>query len=163
MATIKDSKVDAIDLNFVELEQAARVFDKEDLSFFYCDILNDKISSRKYDVIVLAASIQYFPDTEFLLYKLMESLEKDGEIHSIDSHFYTQKTVLEARQRTVDYYSKIGFSPMKSYYFHPTFEQLNGFSYCILNRFPGYRIISLFQPKSYLYFPWIKVVRQERS
>jgi len=161
LAGINNSKVDSIDINSAELEQAARVFNKENLTFYYRDISKDIITDSSYDIILLAASVQYFPSLPELLGNLLPLLKNKGEIHIIDSPFYTKNTLENARQRSYEYYAGKGFSAMADYYFHHSMNDLKGYNYSYLNRFPGYRFVSLLNPKSYLYFPWIKICQQK--
>ena len=70
LSKIPGSSVAGIDINKTELDQAKRVFDHiENVEFFYGGIDNESIRNEKFDAIIFAASIQYFPSlmTSFLL------------------------------------------------------------------------------------------------
>ncbi|MCF6306769.1 MAG: methyltransferase domain-containing protein [Flavobacteriaceae bacterium] len=119
LAIIEKTTVDAIDINTEELEQAARVFNKENLSFIYVDIFESLPAFKnKYDIITLNASIQYFDNLEKLLKTLKSFLKPNGEIHILDSPFYQDSEIEAAKKRTKDYYKKLGASGMDTYYFH---------------------------------------------
>jgi len=119
LAFINNTKVDAIDINIEELEQAARVFNNDNLSFIYADIFESLSPFKvKYDIITLNASIQYFDDLDKLLLTLKSFLKPNGEIHILDSPFYKDSEIEAAKKRTKDYYKKLGALDMYKYYFH---------------------------------------------
>lgn len=123
--------VSAVDLNITELEQAERVFGSSDrLQWVYANIMEDDIPHAPFDIIILAASCQYFPDISLLKEKLIPLLKENGEIHLFDSIFYTIAEQQQARQRSTDYYAALGFPEMSKYYFHHSIEDLSkaGFS-----------------------------------
>lgn len=112
-----------VDVNQFELDQGARLFARENLQFYYAHLpgLSPEAlgSLGRFDVIVLAASVQYFSNLGELVSKLKFMLHQDGEIHMIDSNFYKDDSaVLAAKQRTVDYYTNIGVPEMAAYYHH---------------------------------------------
>lgn len=115
-----------IDLNITELKQAERTFGcKERLSWVYVDISNDKLPlSSQYDIIIFAASSQYFPDIERLTKCLSVLLSQHGEIHFIDSAFYDDNELPLAKQRTAMYYQKLGAPEMSKYYFHHSKKEM---------------------------------------
>ena len=128
-ATLRSSKVKAFDINIPELIQANRIFQRENLQFVFADIF--KLDHNKYnprfDIIVLNASVQYFPNIMNLIYKLKLFLANNGEIHIIDSPFYKRQDIKSAKQRTLDYYKKLGFEEMAKYYFHHNKDELKDF------------------------------------
>lgn len=118
-----------LDVNEHELEQGNRIFQQENLEFIYADIfkLESNVLEDKFDLIVLNASIQYFPDLPALFLTLKTFLKPFGEIHILDSPFYKKPDLLKAKQRTVNYYTELGFPEMANYYFHHGLENLNDF------------------------------------
>jgi ubiquinone/menaquinone biosynthesis C-methylase UbiE len=133
LAGIKDAHVFAVDVNEVELEQAKRVFKKSNLQFFEGDFGNQYFVELKFDVIVFAASIQYFSPLQNTLVEMLKYLAQDGEIHLIDTNFYTQQTLGGAKQRTHDYYQKIGYPQLAAHYFHHRLDKLTGFNHKVLS------------------------------
>ncbi len=128
LITINNNSVVGIDINVTELEQAARVFKKENLQFVYGDIFKiDEVFKNKFDIIVLNASIQYFENFNALITKLKTFLNPKGEIHIIDSPFYNDRELSNAKKRTEDYYGQLGFPEMAKYYFHHSIENLKDF------------------------------------
>lgn len=153
----------AADLNKLELEQGARLFGRENLHFFYADIAERRYYPGMaglpfrdtFHVIVLAASVQYFPDLGALLAALKDLLRTGGEIHLLDTHFYPNEPArAAARERTRQYYAGIGLTGMADYYHHhmwPEARQLGGED---LNRGLGVRFL---QKTGWLSpFPWIR-------
>lgn len=119
IASTVDAEVHGIDINPNELEQAARVFQRKNLTFFYADIFKAKTQfSQKYDLITLNACVQYFKDILQLLDLLKTFLTINGEIHIIDSPFYDAPQNQAAKKRTQEYYQQIGVPEMTNYYFH---------------------------------------------
>src|SRR5262249_40443786 len=128
LTQINNSTVTALDLNGYELEQGARVFaENERLKMVYGDVFNLN-TDEKFDVITLAASVQYFEDIKKLVTKLLQLLNKDGEVHIVDSNFYGNDELEDAKRRSADYYANLGVSEMSANYFHHTFDELKEFS-----------------------------------
>jgi ubiquinone/menaquinone biosynthesis C-methylase UbiE len=160
LAGIHKSKVSGIDINKTELEQARRVFGaNKSLTFLYGPLEDIFPEDRIFDVIVLAAAIQYFENLPTLLNKLQQKLSKQGEIHIIDSPFYNKEDQVSARERTALYYSKLGFKEMSGYYHHHTFESLIPYQPQYLYR--GKKIQLLIKKVFFsVYdspFPWIRI------
>jgi SAM-dependent methyltransferase len=121
-----------VDVNLTELKQAARVFRRSNLRFACADIFSCG-QLGPFDAIVAAASIQYFPDLRALLRALLELKTVDGLIYLLDSHLYRDETEAEAaKQRSIDYYRKLGFDAFSSNYNAHTWDALDGFSYRVL-------------------------------
>lgn len=152
-------QVYALDLNSIELEQGARVFGSNpNLNFQYGNIFETNYPDLDFDIVLLASSVQYFPDIRKLLIRLLELLSANGEIHIIDSPFYRSQDVSAACERSKKYYQEIGFPEMASYYFHHSIADLNKFKFKIL-----YNLNSMFQRigkiliKHQSPFPWIRI------
>ena len=117
-----------VDVNLHELEQAARVFKKPNLSFINGNVFEIKQFVGAFDIIVINAAIQYFPDVQKLLTVLELYLKSNGEIHIIDSPFYTTNfEVRKAKQRTQEYYSKLGVPGMANHYHHQHVKNMSRF------------------------------------
>lgn len=117
-----------LDVNREELEQAARIFKKKNLKFVYADIF--KVSQyfhRKFDIITLNGSVQYFEDLEGLVSLLASFLALGGEIHIIDSPFYTTAEIPAAKERTKAYYEDLGVPEMTAHYHHHHEELVKNF------------------------------------
>lgn len=109
----------AVDLNLEELQQGARLFGRENLHFAYFNVLEDPWPEQPFDIILLAASIQYFPDLKVLSNALRHLLKEGGEIHVLDSPFYANEAERSAaQQRSRLYYEKLGTPEMASFYHH---------------------------------------------
>jgi SAM-dependent methyltransferase len=118
-------KITGMDINLEELQQAKRVFGHYgNLRFVTGDIRELKTDLGQFDVIIFAASIQYF----FPLNKIIEAaefyLKPGGEIHIVDSIFYPESEKMAAAARSAHYYDTMGFPELMQYYFHHTLEEL---------------------------------------
>lgn len=151
-------KVTGIDVNESELRQADRLFGGiKNLQFMYGNVTDHILPPHTYDVIVMAASLQYFPDLSKLITELLLLLRQGGEIHIIDSPVYSENQVAAARVRSQQYYARLGVSAMSAYYFHHHWNEFQKFSYRLLNRSAAdYFKLHVLRNKS-LRFPWIVI------
>ena len=128
LAGIPGARVTGMDINFTELQQAARVFnDDARLHFIYGDIFTGIPAEAAYDVILFAASIQYFQSLRETLSHCLQHLHRSGEVHLLDSHFYKAGEAAAAKKRTLDYFSAMGYPEMAEYYFHHDIRELDAF------------------------------------
>ncbi len=155
LASIQGSKVSGLDINLTELKQAERIFNKHSNLKFICgDILSGALVDLGFDVIVFAASIQYFQSIPCILNASFQHLNPGGEIHIMDSPFYDPSEIAIARQRSKSYYTILGLPELANYYFHHSFSEIQPFNHKLLrnphaikNRLFGHN-----QP-----FPWIRI------
>jgi len=110
------ARVIGLDVNGMELAQAARVFQGEQLTFLMADLFDEKWRSGRFDF--LNSSVQYFPDFAQLLERLNFLLKEGGEIHILDSPLYKGQEIAAAKKRTEKYYGDLGFPEMAKYYYH---------------------------------------------
>lgn len=134
LSAIPSATVTGVDVNGCELEQAVRVFKQQkNLYFRYENILESTCDDQQFDIIVFAASIQYFPSLQKIIKKALSLLRLNGEIHIIDSSFYKNTEVCQARLRSREYFEKMSMPEMAKHYFHHGFNELNQFDYKILH------------------------------
>ena len=131
LALLPHSKVVGTDINSTELEQAKRVFDRTNLQFIHGDIRHG-ILKEKFDVVVFAASLQYFPSFREIVNAALKQLVPGGEVHIIDTHLYRYYQLEQAEERTQRYFDKLGFPSMKDYYFHHSLEALDSYAFKIM-------------------------------
>jgi ubiquinone/menaquinone biosynthesis C-methylase UbiE len=131
LALLQNSEVTGIDINSFELKQANRVFSRKNLDFIYGDIRNG-ILNDSFNVVVFAASLQYFSSVQEIINSALNILVPGGEIHILDTHFYSQHQLEEAEQRTNRYFNELGFPSMKDYYFHHSLKELDPYAIQIL-------------------------------
>jgi len=149
-----------VDVNLTEMKQGRKVFNSEKLNFIYADIFNSEIPQTSFDMITVNAAVQYFPDLKRLLKKLTALISNNGEVHILDSPFYSKSEAVNAKKRTMDYYSSIGFSEMADNYYHHTWDELSEFKFEIL-----YQLNSISNKIKRLIlkadspFPWIKIIK----
>ena len=155
MAEIPGTEVTGLDINFTELQQAARVFsDDPNLHFIHGDSRSGILEDRRFDCIVFADSIQYFPSLKKIIHFSLSQLKLDGEIHILDSHFYRPDEIEAEKRRTSAYYSSLGYPEMADFYFHHNRNDLRSFHHSLLYN-PGAMRNRLFGRKNP--FPWIRI------
>ena len=153
LSAITASTVIGTDINFTEIQQAARVFQHvPNLHFTYTAIDAGTFEEKQFDVIVFAASIQYFPSLHTIIDAAMKLLKPNGEIHVLDSHFYSQTELTAARSRSLLYFRAAGFPEMMDFYFHHCLDDIEHHHYSLL-----YDPNSLFNKfsRNKNPFPWI--------
>lgn len=148
LAGAVNRRVVGSDRNRVELQQAARVFGSDDrVLWAESNILSAPFAPGSFDVVLVVAAIQYFPDLRRLILALLELLRSDGEVHLLDSPLYAPDEVAAARERSRKYYENLGFSEMAKYYHHHAVTLLDSFA-------PVY----LYKPQpGDSPFPWIRL------
>jgi release factor glutamine methyltransferase len=157
LSGIENSDITGLDINEEELQQAERVFkNNRQLKFVYGEIYSGMLANCKFDVIIFAASIQYFKSLKEIINAALERLAEAGEIHIIDSPFYPKEEVMAAKKRSKDYYTMLGFSEMAEYYFHHNIEELEPYNFRVLDK-PSLIKSKLFRNNNP--FPWLCIKR----
>ncbi len=155
LAEIPGSTVTGLDINVTELQQAARVFrNVPNLRWVQGDIRSGMLGDHRYDRIIFAASVQYFPFLKEILYTALANLSPDGEIHILDTPLYKTGELEKARDRTLTYYTSFGYPEMADFYYHHTIDDLFSF-----------RSAFLYNPQSIRNrwqrvknpFPWVRI------
>lgn len=153
LSNIPNSRVTGLDINQLEIEQANRVFKKDNLEFIYDSFNDNTFDSEKFDVIVFAASLQYFPSVINVLKQALTILRAGGEVHIIDTPFYTPDDAEKADERSHKYYAALGIPEMAEHYFHHSISEFWGFKYDIL--FDPTSMFNRFFKKDPFY--WIRI------
>jgi len=157
VAEIPGTQVTGLDINFTELQQAARVFnDDPNLSFIHGDLRSPVFGDRQFDVILFAASIEYFPSLKKIVHRSLFSLKTGGEIHIIDTRFHRPWEIQPARMRTLAYYTSLGYPEMADFYFHHSSRDLGSFHHVLLYN-PNTLIARLLGSRTTL--PWIRIIK----
>lgn len=144
----KGYDVVGVDINQLELEQAARLFPH--CTFYERDIFDDTTDFHQFDVIVISAALQYFQQPLKLIKKLKEELlVNNGQILIADTKFYKTEEIGAARMRSENYYHSLQVDDMVHHYFHHNVEILhqmnaqvvrnNSNFETLINRFKGIR------------------------
>jgi len=161
LSGIENSEVTGLDINAEELKQAKRVFNNNrQLKFVYGEIGSYSPSVCKFDEIIFAASIQYFQSLKEIIRVCLNMLEQSGEVHIIDSPFYSKEEAVAAKKRTKDYYIMLGFPEMADYYFHHDIDELQSYNFKIIYK-PSIIRNKLFRNNSP--FPWLCIKRDYLS
>ena len=147
-----------IDLNKFELEQAARVFGKsEKVKFIYGNIYENIFPPALFEIIIFAASIQYFKNLNLIITSVLPLLKPKGEIHIIDTYFYDKAEIENAKNRSDNYYKNLGFPLMSKNYYHHSWDELSYLEYDEIN-FSNNNFIKVLKKlkiSSNAKFPWI--------
>lgn len=131
IATQVSCRVEAWDVNQTEIKQAQRVFQLNKLNFEVKNIFDNGIN-QKFDFIILNSVLQYFQHAPTVIKRLLSLLKPHGEIHVLDSPFYTDLTILDAQKRSLAYFQQAGVSEMANHYFHHNFDDLHIFNPVLL-------------------------------
>lgn len=149
-----------IDTNLVELEQAARVFSKDNISFFYTDITKASFPSNTFHIIIINSYLQYFPEVENLLKECFTISKSYGEVHIIDTPFYKENEIMQARNFSLKHFTSLGLPEMTKKYYHHTIKELKYFRFRYLynpdllkNKLTNF----IFEKDSP--YPWIMITR----
>ncbi len=144
-------QVTGIDINSEELEQGSRVFrDIRNLRFVYGDIRKNNPVMEKFDIILFAASLQYFPSLKEILKTVKEYIAESGYVMITDTIFYSAHTLQEASGRTKAYYDSLGFPDAAAYYYHHSIEELKRFNPEFIYR-PNFLLNKIFPGRSPFY------------
>jgi SAM-dependent methyltransferase len=152
LGNIQGSKIAGIDINYPELNQAKRVFGKNtNIQFMPWDIRHVPLEMT-FDIVIFAASIQYFRSFRQTIDKALILLNPGGEIHILDSLFYPESEIVDAQRRSENYYKAIGYAELVQFYFHHSFEALEHYNHKFLFN-PLRPLNKLLRKKNP--FPWI--------
>jgi SAM-dependent methyltransferase len=155
LAWIPGSQVTGTDINLPELTQAKSVFyDIPNLNFLWGDIRDSILAGKKFDIILFASCIQYFPWLHQIVHTAFDHLAPEGEIHILDSPFYGANALGKARQRSREHFEKLGVPEMADCYFHHSYQSLASFTHSIL--YDPRKLISRWKHHHHP-FPWIRI------
>jgi ubiquinone/menaquinone biosynthesis C-methylase UbiE len=133
LSSIDRSSIIGTDINFTEIQQAAKVFyNIPNLHFIYSDPEPEIFEEQQFDIIVFAAAVHYFSPLTGIIKRSLKLLKPNGEIHIIDSHFYPLAELSAAKKRSLFYFEAAGFPEMANWYFHHSLDDLEEFNYSIL-------------------------------
>ena len=105
LASITSGEVIGIDINVRELWQAQRVFTQlTNLDFVAADISDRFMPDKQFDIIVFAASIEYFSSLRTVITTAMKHLTLMGQIHILDSPIRASKDTFAKKQEATDLY-----------------------------------------------------------
>ncbi len=152
LAKTLDANVLAIDINVLELEQAARTFKRDNLCFAYLDLPCNPPRQCRFSHIVFNSSFQYFENPGTVVELCLTLLREKGEIHIVDSPFYDTDKTRAARERSRDYYGGMGVPGMSRFYHHHAHALLDDYNAELLYR-PGEGGRGEVQSP----FPWIRI------
>ncbi len=150
-----------LEINRTEVEQAARLFSATGTAFLYGDVFEEIFEPGYFDLIVLNSTLQYFSNPCELIDRLLDLLNKKGEIHILDSPIYKNEAERDAASERSDaYFSEIDSTSMMNHYHHHSFDFLSSYHSTIL--YNPYSLKSrLLRRLGYPLspFPWIRIER----
>jgi len=161
LATLDHVTAVGFDINGEELAQARRVFaDRPRLSF----VLGEADAGGVADLVVLASVLQYIADPAALVRAVSGGLERNGEVHVLDTPIYRAAEVVAARERTRQHFRSIGVPEMIVRYHHHGWDVFAGFEYAVLYDPDALRHRlarrGFNQPRSP--FPWVRITSGAR-
>jgi ubiquinone/menaquinone biosynthesis C-methylase UbiE len=158
MSLHSDAHIYGIEVNNVELEQAKRLFKNEHTHFMSFNLNESIWPGPTPNWIIFNASIQYFPVLSTILERCLALLPVGGQIHIIDSPFYSTETLESAKRRSEIYFKKMNVPEMEQYYHHHSLNELVAFM-------PQYLYKPLKFPMNRIFpdspFPWIRITKNE--
>ncbi len=119
------SEVTGLDVNRVEINQAIRVFSKTNLKFIHNRFPSEHLKGLKFDIILFAASVQYFDSFLAVINEALKCLTVHGEIHITDTPFYKPDELADAANRSKIYFSNLGQAEMARHYYHHSINDLS--------------------------------------
>ncbi len=160
IAATTDYTVVGLDVNQVELKQAAEAFKgTPTVHFVFGNIVDDIFVRNSFDIVILAAAIQYFENLPNLVNHIFPLLKERGEIHILDSPFYRTALLPQARKRSAQYFASIGHVEMEKHYFHHSLDELKALHIEVMYD-PGAiknRVLRKWLVKDLSPFPWIRI------
>jgi len=158
---LPSTQIFGLEINRTEVEQAARLFSVTGTAFLYGDVFEEIFEPGYFDLILLNSTLQYFSNPCKLIDRLIDLLNKKGEIHILDSPIYKNEAERDsASERSDAYFSKIGSASMMNHYHHHSFDFLHSYHSTIL--YNPYSLKSrLLRRLGYHLspFPWIRIER----
>jgi len=153
-----------IDINEQELQQAVRISGTASSTcFLYGDILSGFINEWRADIIIVASAAQYFPHLNHFIDRLTPLLTPHGEIHIIDTPFYHEGEIENAKRRSEKYFTDAGIDAKQRHYYHHTWNSLEPVNYKIV-----YQPTNFFNKMKKLFiqdspFPWIVISKKDNN
>jgi ubiquinone/menaquinone biosynthesis C-methylase UbiE len=132
LSSLEESRIVGIDINKAELSQAIRLFGNRDNVRFIQSRVENIDEENSYDIIVFAASLQYFQSLNEIVEECNKILKENGEIHILDTPFYFDSDIAAARRRSELYFEATGFPELSKFYFHHCLDELEPFQFQVL-------------------------------
>ncbi|HEK21330.1 class I SAM-dependent methyltransferase [Mucilaginibacter sp.] len=147
------AEIIGLDVNGVEIDQAANVFNKANLRFIHDGFPSERLTGLKFDIVLFAASIQYFASFPAVINEALKHLTEGGEIHITDTPFYQAEELAGAANRSKTYFAGLGQSEMVCYYHYHSINDLMMFNHKVLAK-PRQLFNRLCRK---IKFPWVMI------
>ncbi|MEL6675136.1 MAG: methyltransferase domain-containing protein [Bacteroidota bacterium] len=145
-----------VDRHQASLEQAARVLVHPKLKFGMGDPFKDLFPAEYFQTIILAATIEYFPNLASLINRARHYVVSGGEIHILDSPIYQDREIEKAQQTKMDYLTQLGIHTDEPLIHCHQRSDFQAFDYQYLYR-PASGMGKWFKGGTDPY-PWIKII-----
>lgn len=133
LSGLTSGKVMGIDISASHITQAKKIFTSfQNLQFIEADIRKGIPDEIKFDIIVIASSIEYFSSLTDLISLSLKHLGLLGEIHIVDSRFYRAAEMVAVREKFKNYFTRIGIPGMTRFYFPHLLEEMEPFQYKVM-------------------------------
>jgi len=160
MMSVRGHSVTGVDVNLTELKLAAAIF-KDRATWYYLDVMKRNVPDAPFDIIVFNASFQYFNDTEKLMSRCINMLSDSGEVHILDSPFYTGAKKKAARERSLQHFRELGSPEMGAYYHQHQLTEFKKFGFQLLYKpSPTFNRILRIQDSP---FPWVMIKKHNNK
>lgn len=115
-------------MNLTELNQAARLFQKDNRAFVFGEIEQHPLVPETFDFVVINATFKYFNDIPGVLHIVRKLLRKIEEIHILDRAFHHIKADQEkARARSRKHFVQMGEPDTIKQFHHPLGSDISSF------------------------------------
>lgn len=152
------AQIYGVEVNTLELEQAKRLFENKNTHFLEFNLSQSTWTGPIPNWIVFNASIQYFPDLTDILERCLKIIPTGGEIHIIDSPFYSKANVQSAKTRSEIYFREMNVPEMREFYYHHLIEELTTFKPTYLYKPSKFPINRLRKDSP---FAWMRIRKDE--
>lgn len=146
-----------VDINLLELNQASTAFaNNKKITWLCADFFDNLIfNSPEFDLITFCCSFQYFANLEQTINRCFELLKPNGKIIIIDTAFYEENELERAKERSFEYYTKMGVPELINQYHHHRINDIK--KYNIRNLFKKSIFDVLLKSKVISPFPCIEI------
>jgi ubiquinone/menaquinone biosynthesis C-methylase UbiE len=153
LSKIGQAEIIGLDVNRVEIDQAANVFNKTNLRFIHDGFPCQRLTGLQFDIVLFSASIQYFASFPAVINEALKHLTEGGEIHITDTHFYKREKLVEAANRSKRYFEGLGYPEMACYYHFHSINDFVAFNHKVLAN-PRQLFDRFFRKTK---FPWVMI------
>lgn len=155
------ARVHGLDVTTSEIDQARRVWsDVPEVTFSVGSIHSVATTIDPVDVVLFAASLQYFRDARAVIDAALSMTHTDGTVVVADTPWYDATSIAAARARSRTHYASIGVGAMADHYFHHDLAQLDGLHVRTVPVSPADRLRWALRFRARPLFPLLQITRR---